>query len=92
MKARLDSQEKKAQLKMMGQEKARLRQKSLMLQAREKKKREIEDRKMYNELLKKTQIENKIKEREILAKEVKDKQKSDLESWKLAKEAQRSKF
>ena len=40
---------------------------------REKRKNDIEDRKLYNELMRKASIENKIKEREITLKEVKEK-------------------
>ena len=42
--------------------------------------------------MKKTQIENKIKERELQAKENQDKKVQHFRQWKVAKHEQRNRF
>lgn len=49
----------------MKNEESRLLKLSFSLKTREMRKKEIEDRNLYNELMKKAEIEQKLKEREL---------------------------
>lgn len=76
----------------MKNEEERLMKLSFQVKTKEQRKKEIDDRNLYNELMKKTQIENKIKERELQAKENQDKKVQQFRQWKVAKHEQRNRF
>lgn len=76
----------------MKNEESRLLKLSFNVKTRESRKKEIEDRNLYNELIKKAQIEQKMKERELQAKEVLEKKKIELDFWKKEKDDKRMRF
>ena len=66
--------------------------KSIAAKSREQKMKEIDDRNLYSELMKKVDIENKRTNRELSAKEVIDKKQKDFTLWRQAKDEKRTKF
>lgn len=76
----------------MQNEEDRLIKLSNNVKTREQRKKEIDDRNLYNELMKKTKIEHKMKEREFQTKENLDKKQQEFQQWKQAKDDKRTKF
>lgn len=66
--------------------------KSIAAKSREQKMKEIDDRNLYSDLMKKVDIENKRTNRELSAKEVIDKKQKDFTLWRQAKDEKRTKF